>query len=160
MRRISETTGCPALSTTGASVHALRTLGVDRIAVATPYDDTINQRLANFFTSEGFDLVSLVGLGLRDRYAQPPLTRRPVSAIAQQSEELVYRLARSAVRPGAQALFISCTNLPTLGIITRLEQDLGLPVVTANQATIWAACRQAGLGELSPTLGTISSLKP
>jgi maleate isomerase len=160
VRRISETTGCPALSTTGASVHALRTLGVDRIAVATPYDDTINQRLANFFTSEGFDLVSLVGLGLRDRYAQPPLTRRPVSAIAQQSEELVYRLARSAVRPGAQALFISCTNLPTLGIITRLEQDLGLPVVTANQATIWAACRQAGLGELSPTLGTISSLKP
>ncbi len=45
-------------------------------------------------------------------------------------------------RPEAQALFISCTNLPTYDVIEPLEHALGKPVLTANQVTMWDACRK------------------
>ena len=154
--QIAERAGCPAISTTGASVEALRTLGVSRIAVATPYDDSLNAKLTNFLTVEGMEVVNIVGLGLRARSANFPISRNPVSSIAQQSHETVYRLARSAVLPNAQALFISCTNLPTIDLIKNLENDLGIPVVTASQATIWSAFRQAGLGDMPKSLGALS----
>ncbi|MGC4897426.1 maleate cis-trans isomerase family protein [Micromonospora sp. DT31] len=153
--RIAERVGCPTLSASGAGVQALRALGARRVAVATPYDDTINQRLAAFFAAHDLDVVKLVGLGLRDRVANFPLARTPVSAIAQQSEEVVHRLARAAVHPDAEALFISCTNLSTLGIVAELEKDLSIPVVTANQASIWAAFRAAGLGDSPAALGSL-----
>ncbi len=44
----------------------------------------------------------------------------------------------------AEAVFVSCTNLPTHDVITVLEADRGKPVLTANQVTIWAAIRLAG----------------
>ena len=40
---------------------------------------------------------------------------------------------------------ISCTNLITIGAIPELERRLGKPVVSANQATVWHACRLAGV---------------
>ncbi|MEO3789257.1 aspartate/glutamate racemase family protein [Nonomuraea sp. B10E15] len=158
VNRIAERVGCPALSASGAGVTALRALGVTRIAVATPYDDTINERLRAFFAAHGLDVVSLVGLGLRERTEHFPLARTPVSAIAQQSEEVVYRLARAAAHPDAEALFISCTNLSTLGLVAELERDLAVPVVTANQASIWAAFRAAGLGESPAAFGSLGRL--
>ncbi|GGM62261.1 maleate cis-trans isomerase [Micromonospora sonchi] len=155
VKRIAGRVGCPTLSTSGAGVQALRALGVTRVAVATPYDDTINQRLGAFFAAHGLDVVSLVGLGLRERTAHFPLARTPVSAIAQQSEEVVYRLARAAARPDVEALFISCTNLSTLGLVAELESDLSIPVVTANQASFWAAFRAAGLGDSPAAFGSL-----
>ena len=44
----------------------------------------------------------------------------------------------------AQAVVVSCTNLPTYGVIAPLEQRLGKPVVTANQATMWATLAAVG----------------
>jgi arylmalonate decarboxylase len=49
------------------------------------------------------------------------------------------------------ATFISCTNLPTADIIATLAQDTGAPVITSNQATLWACLRVVGCRE--PVLG-------
>src|SRR5438128_2519732 len=56
-----------------------------------------------------------------------------------------YRLARRADGPGADGVFIACTALPTLPVIEHLEEDLGKPVITANQATMWEALRLSGV---------------
>ncbi len=42
-------------------------------------------------------------------------------------------------------VFISCTNLASLGVIQRLEDELGKPVITSNQACFWACLRRLGL---------------
>lgn len=42
-------------------------------------------------------------------------------------------------------MFISCTNLASLGVIAALERDLGKPVITSNQACFWACLRRLGL---------------
>jgi maleate isomerase len=56
--------------------------------------------------------------------------------------EGVAQLVLEADRPDAEAVFVSCTNLPTYDLIAPLEADLGKPVLTANQVTMWASLRE------------------
>lgn len=62
----------------------------------------------------------------------------------------VATMARRAARGAADALFISCTNLPTYDVIPQLEAELRIPVISANQVTMWAALRQLGTRAVGP----------
>jgi maleate isomerase len=59
-------------------------------------------------------------------------------------------MAREAVIGAADALFISCTNLPTYDAIPQLEAELRMPVLSANQVTMWAALRAIGAKAVGP----------
>jgi maleate cis-trans isomerase len=72
--------------------------------------------------------------------------------------EEVLRLARSCVVPGAEALVVSCTNLRTFEVIAELERETGLPVVTSNQATLWALLARAGREARGRGLGRLLEL--
>ncbi|MEU6133049.1 Asp/Glu racemase [Saccharopolyspora sp. NPDC047091] len=130
--------GAPAaVTTSGALVQALEVLGVRRVAIATPYVENVTERLVGFLGEHGVEVVTSVGLGLLGR-------------IWQVGYRQVVDIVRSADRPDAEAMFISCTNLPTYDIIGPLEQELGKPVLTANQVTMWAALRAMGLPAVAP----------
>jgi maleate isomerase len=45
---------------------------------------------------------------------------------------------------GADALFISCTALPVLDILNKLESKVLKPVLSSNQALIWDTLRSIG----------------
>jgi maleate isomerase len=60
------------------------------------------------------------------------------------SADTVCELARAVPLDGAEALFLSCTNLPTYDVIPSLESELGIPVLSANLVTMWAALRHLG----------------
>jgi maleate isomerase len=63
----------------------------------------------------------------------------------------VVDMARRAVAQGnPEALFISCTNLPTYDVIPQLEAELRIPVLSANQVTIWSALRRIGTSAVGP----------
>jgi len=70
-----------------------------------------------------------------------------VENIYDESEERAYRLAREADVPRADAVLLSGTGLPTVGILELLERDLGKPVISSNQASLWRALRLAGVRE-------------
>ena len=72
--------------------------------------------------------------------------------------EVSYRLARQANDPKAEAVFISCNTFRTLEILEALEQDLGKPVVRANQATMWESLRLAGVNPKLEGVGRLSGL--
>ncbi len=131
-------TGKPALAAAGAVAAALRALGARRVALATPYVDFVNRRECDFLESYGFEVASLVSLDLGH-------TQEERRAIGRVPPEAIYRLARQADRPDADAVFISCTNLASLGVVQRLENALGKPVITSNQACFWACLRRLGL---------------
>ena len=42
---------------------------------------------------------------------------------------------------GADAVYISCTNLKSMDQLARLEAELGLPVISFNAATLWIGLR-------------------
>ncbi len=121
-----------ALTTSGALVEALTALAIKRLAVVTPYDAATTMRLIEFLGEAGFGITSCAFLGLKgDIFRVSPGT--------------VYRLVRAADCEDAEAIFISCTNLWTREVISALEHELGKPVLSANQVTVWAALKAVGV---------------
>ncbi|MFC7328079.1 Asp/Glu racemase [Marinactinospora rubrisoli] len=124
--------GAPAaVTTSGALIRALEALEARRIAVVTPYVDTVTERLLGFLGEHGIDTVSSVGLGL-------------LNHIWKVTYSEVVEAVRDVDRPDAEAVFISCTNVLTYDIIAPLERMLGKPVLAANQVTMWAALQSIG----------------
>jgi maleate cis-trans isomerase len=129
----------PVVTTAAAIIDALTALGVTRISVATPYHDALNDHEVHFLADHGVEALSISGLGLgaNGPSEYPLIAQTPLADVAAH--------ARASVVPGAQALLISCTDFPTLPIIPALEAELGIPVLSSNTATLFAALRAAGL---------------
>ena len=119
------------VTTSGGLLEALRVLGIRRVALGTPYVSELGALLADFVIEAGVEAVSLANRDLD-------------AGIADLGDADVERLAAAAFTPDAQAIFLSCTNLPTIGVLGRLEDRYGLPVLSANQVTMWAAVLAAG----------------
>ncbi|WP_298323115.1 hypothetical protein [Haloactinopolyspora sp.] len=129
--------GAAAVTTSGALLAALEALGVQRIGIATPYVREVTDALLGFLDAAGVQTVATEQLGLQGRIWTVPYST-------------TYRLIKDADRPEAEAIFVSCTNLPTYDLIASLEQELGKPVLTANQVTAWGALRDIGLAAVGP----------
>lgn len=130
--------GAPAATTTsGAMVEALAEVGASRIAVLTPYVNSVTARLHQFLADHGITISASTGLGMLGEI----WTLRAPEILA---------AARSLDLSDAQALFISCTNVPTYDLLGPLEDELGIPVLSANQVTMAAALRLTG-SQLSGT---------
>lgn len=135
-RAIEQASGVPAITTSTAVALALRTLGVRRIGMATPYIEDIAQREKRFFeaTVPGLSILAVHNLGLRENLPKGMLF-----------PEATYQAARAVDAPDAEAIFVSCTNWRAIEIIEPLERDLGKPVITSNQASMWAALARLGV---------------
>jgi len=140
--RIEEETGKPAVSTSSAVVEALRSLGVKRVGVATPYSEKLNGLEKSFLEDLGFHVTGIRGLGLLDNLDIGRVGRGTLVDITRE------------VADEAEAVFISCTNLPVLGLIEEFEKEFNRPVVTSNQASMWAALR----GRVSPRVDGFGEL--
>ncbi|MGE5541896.1 MAG: aspartate/glutamate racemase family protein [Bacillota bacterium] len=125
--------GVPAITTSTAVIEALKYKGMKRIVLASPYEDWLNQREAVFFKAHGIEIVDMKGLGITDVH------------IADVPPERVYKFVRSLVRADMDGVFISCTDFRTAEILEILESDVGKPVVSSNQATLWAMLRRLGI---------------
>jgi maleate isomerase len=126
-------TGCPIVTTSDALVQALTVVGARTVVVATPYDDDLNQLEQIYLESRGFEVREIKSLYVKE------------AVDAGYCEDLAaYRLASTLDYNHADAIVISCTNLPTLDGIARLEVEAGRPVITSNQATAWASLRVLG----------------
>lgn len=129
--------GIPSLTTSGALLDALRELGARRIAVLTPYTESVTRSLEEYLSEAGVTVTGREFLGL---------TRH----IWKVSYREVVDMARRVSAASADALFISCTNLPTYDVIPQLEAELRMPVVSANQVTMWSALRAVGARAVGP----------
>lgn len=133
-----EAAGAPAaVTTSGALLIALRQLGITRIAAVTPYTKDLTDGLGAFLGEAEVDVVAAAGLGLTSEIWTVPY-------------ETTAELVRTTDSPDAQAIFVSCTNLPTYDLIAPLERELGKPVLTANQVTMWSALTIAGRPAVGP----------
>lgn len=129
----------PGSSLTTPMTGALRAfdkLGVKRVAMLTPYTDNIAAVIAECINNSDVSVCSSASFHLKDEYE--------IAAISPQS---IIEAACSADIKEAEALFIPCTGLRTIGIIDDLEARLGKPVITAHQAMFWDALRLAGYNE-------------
>ncbi|MGW7368592.1 maleate cis-trans isomerase family protein [Streptomyces sp. NPDC054841] len=126
-----------SLTTSGALLEALDELGARRIALVTPYTESVTQALEEYLGEAGVAVTGRAFLGLTRHIWKVPYRS-------------VVDMARQAVVGAADALFISCTNLPTYDAIPQLEAELRMPVLSANQVTMWAALHRIGVYAVGP----------
>ncbi len=133
---MESTVGCPAITTAGAVVAALTQAGVKRLALLTPYPEQMTLMEQEYLENAvpGLKVLSsrslLVSSGL---------------AIGDLEPQVAYRESRNIDIGQADALFLSGTNWRTMDVVQTLESDLGIPVFSANQVSMWAALNRLGI---------------
>jgi len=123
------------------TARALLELQVRNVAVLTPYPVAIQSLLSPYLAEWGLSINDQKSLNISDYHA-----------VTRISPESLYREALALNRQGAEALCIMATDLRTLEIITALEKDIGIPVVSTNLAIYWASIKDLGVREEKPAL--------
>lgn len=130
----------PVITPIAAAETALRALGARRIAVLTPYLESTSRDIHAHFAQRGYAQTDFHFLGLGDD-----------GDMGRLDPEMILRAAAALDVDNADAVFISCTAVPALGVIPRIEETLSRPVVSANQALLWRM--SAGLARQPDVLG-------
>lgn len=131
VERLAALTGALAVTAAGAVRAALQHLGIKRVALGTPYQESVSRQGKAYWQAAGFEIVSYERLG-------------DAGSIYDETEARAYELARQADTPDADAVLLSGTGLPTVGVLERLERELRKPVVSSTQACLWQALRVGG----------------
>jgi maleate isomerase len=126
----------PCITPINAALSALETLGAKRIAVLTPYIDSINERFLQEFRNLGQDVRSFHSFKLINDLDMANL-----------SPQSILQGAVEADVDDADAVFISCTAIRAVEVIDAIEQQIGKPVVTSIQAMFWQSLRTVGYRE-------------
>ena len=135
-RRIRDYTGIPGITTSMAVVAAVNTLRMKRVYMITPYPDDINDEEVEFLAYYGVEVTGYDSFRCE-------LTGHTAAVASEKVAELA--LTHRDEIKGCDGLFISCTQLLTMDRIEFLENALDLPVVTSNQATLYAGLDAIGV---------------
>jgi maleate isomerase len=141
--RISAASGKPATTASTALLEALRVLSAKTIVLGAPWSEAINETAAAFIEANGVKVIAKDALGL--------VRNLDIGLLDPQS---AYDVGLRADRPEADAVMLACGNWSTFAIIDPLERDLGKPVLTTNQVSLWHALKMIGGGPL-PGLGVL-----
>jgi maleate cis-trans isomerase len=144
VRALATTAGLPASSTSFAFAHAVRALGVTRVAVAATYPVDVAELFRAFLGSAGTEVVSTRGSGV--------VTAAEVGTWGRGE---VLALARAGDHPDAEAVLVPDTALHTAAHLRALEREVGKPVLTANQVTVWEGLRLVERRAQAAALGTL-----
>ncbi len=119
---------------TSAAFAAFSALDVKRVSVLTPYSPIVTEELVTYFSKNGLDVANWRCLGLDDDRDMARVSHKSIiSAGIQTFDE------------SAEALFISCTAVRSAECAEEIEQIIGKPVITSNQAVVWRCLRLAGI---------------
>ncbi|WP_320782172.1 decarboxylase [Streptomyces sp. CRN 30] len=149
VRALATAAGLPASSTSFAFAHAVRELGVRRVAVGATYPEDVARLFAEFLTAAGLEVVAVRSSGIVT-----------AAEVGTWGEADVLALARAADQPDAEAVLLPDTALHTAAHIPALEKELGKPVLTANQVTVWEGLRLADRRVNAPELGALFTREP
>jgi maleate isomerase len=145
MELLTEATGVPCWTTTEALLQALRAFDAQRISLATPYPEAIEERELAFLAECGIEVAGTRRMTETDEVAVP-------------TPGEIYRHAREGFVRGSDALVVSCLALRSQYVVAELERDLGVPVITSTTATLWAGLRLAGVRDALPGWGALMEI--
>jgi maleate isomerase len=132
----------PASTTASSLTAAFAALGAKRLVFVSETKQPDHEKKLRYLREAGYDIVAdkAVALAGSDEYCTMP-------------PKLWFDTTVALKRDDADAYFISCANIHSIGAIEDLEKVLQKPVVTSNQAAIWHSLRMAGISDAVPGLG-------
>lgn len=150
VKRMTEASGVPSLTSAQAIGRALKALKASRIAMVTPYSEEVIGRARRYYqTKYGVETLAWESLGATDAYA-----------IGKMDASLVEAAFRRVDRPDVEALVVPGGNFPTMDSIAGWERQFGKPVVTTNQAALWAVMKTMKVDTPLPGKGRLLEQLP
>ncbi|WP_010139681.1 maleate cis-trans isomerase family protein [Oceanicola sp. S124] len=123
-----------------ALLEACSRLGVRRLGILSPYAQPVSDKLCEVLRAEGLE-VPVTGC-----FTVP----QEAMVVRIDAGSILFAAAELARKARVDALFLSCTNLRTIGLLDRVEEEVGLPVFSSNQVLAWHMMQQAGLAARGP----------
>lgn len=137
----------PVVTSAGALVDGLKALGANRVAIVAPYMKPLTQLVVSYIEHEGIAVQDWLALEISDNLA----------VAAQDPDNLLKHYLRLDLT-GIDALVLSaCVQMPSLPAIQRVEDAIGLPVVSAAVCTTFHMLKKLGLEARVPDAGTLLS---
>ena len=119
-----------------AAIKALKKFNIKNLSIFTPYSKKLNDDVVEYFKNEGFNITSNLYFDIESDYD-----------IGKVDQNYLYDVLSKIDLKEADALFVSCTALPVLPIIEKLEKKLNKIVLSSNQALIWDTLERIGKNE-------------
>ena len=119
-----------------SAIKALKVLGVNKISIFTPYTKTINDSVVNYFKKENIIINSLTYFDIDSDLD-----------IGKVDQDYLFEVLSKIDLEDSDALFVSCTALPVLSIINKLEKKLNKVILSSNQTLIWDSLNQINYKE-------------
>ena len=129
-----------------AAISALKKLNIKKVSIFTPYLKDLNDEVVEFFKKENFVVTSNSYFGIESDID-----------IGKVDQDYLYEVLSKIELNDAEALFISCTALPALSIIEKLEKKLNKIVLSSNQALIWDTLEKIGKSDSVKGFGKLFS---
>ena len=123
-----------------SAIKALKVLGINKISIFTPYTNTINNSVVSYFKKENITINSLTYFDIASDLD-----------IGKVDENYLFKVLSKIDLDNSEALFVSCTALPVLSIIDKLEKKLNKIILSSNQTLIWDALSL--IGNKDPVVG-------
>ena len=144
---VREGAPAPVVTSAGALVHGLRTLKAKKVAMVAPYVQSLCTMVADYIEHEGFEVVDKIALEIPDNLE---VGRRDPMALVD-----IYRKLKL---DGIDALVLSsCVQMPSLAAVPIVEQECGLPVISASICTTYQMLQKLGLKTYAPDAGALLS---
>jgi maleate isomerase len=116
-----------------SAIKALRKLNIKKISIFTPYTKTINDSVIKYFKKENITINSLTYFDIASDLD-----------IGKIDENYLFEVLSKINLEDSDALFVSCTALPILSIIDKLEKKLNKFILSSNQTLIWETLNLIG----------------
>lgn len=145
---VTKASGLPATTMSNGVIDGLKAVGAKRVAVATAYNDEVNDRLRAFLIEHGLEPLVVTGMGIEAITDVERVTQDHLVDFAAR----VHDTARDA-----DSVLLSCGGFRTLEIIAPIEQRTGVPVISSMPHGLWAGARLVGMSGAAPGYGTLLS---
>jgi arylmalonate decarboxylase len=145
---VVDASGLPATTMSNGVIEGLKEVGAKRVAVATAYNDVVNERLRAFLIEHDLEPLVVTGMGLEAITAVDSVT---------QDDLLEFGARVRASAPDADSLLLSCGGFRTLELLAPLEARTGVPVISSMPHGLWAGARLVGMSGAAAGYGTLLS---
>lgn len=150
IRRISKAAGVPAITSAQAIGQAVQALGAGRIAIASPYRQSVLEAAKHYYSSKfGLEVIAMDGFSGAETFTYAALG-------PEHARDAIARIDR----PEIEVLVVPGGNFPTMAFVPGWEQQFGKPVVTTNGAALWAMLRVMQADETPRGLGRLLDAMP
>jgi maleate isomerase len=149
-QRMSKGAGVSAITSAQAIGQAVRALGARRIALVSPYSQPVLERAKHYYqTKYSLEVLALEGFAATDSYM-----------IGKLGPENARDAFARIEQPEIEVLVVPGGNFPTMSFVPAWEREFGKPVVTTNQAALWAMMGIMGVSDPLPGLGRLLEEMP